>query len=78
MMLRRQRVTRPLDASDGPRVSVVSFTSLASLASLADQRVTAAESGARIEAGQVGAARRMISRAGRLGRLCDVTGVYPH
>ena len=61
MMLRWQRVTRPLDASDGPRVSVVPFASLASLASLDDQRVTAAEYAARIEARQTGIARRMIS-----------------
>lgn len=58
MMLRRQRVTRPLDASDGPRVSVVSVVSVASLASLDDQRVTAADYAARIEARQVGVARR--------------------
>jgi hypothetical protein len=61
MMLRWQRLTRPLDASDGPRVSVVPFASLASLASLDDQRVTATEYAARIEARQTGIARRMIS-----------------
>jgi hypothetical protein len=61
MMLRWQRVTRPLDASDGPRVSVVPFASLASLASLDDQRVTAAEYAARIAARQTGIASRMIS-----------------
>jgi len=61
MMLRWQRLTRPLVASDGPRVSVVPFASLASLASLDDQRVTATEYAARIEARQTGIARRMIS-----------------
>ena len=40
MMLRWQRVTRPLDDADGPRVSVVPVASLASMPSLDDQRVT--------------------------------------
>jgi hypothetical protein len=61
MMLRWQRVTRPLDASDGPRVTVVPFASLATLASLDAQRLTATEYAARIEARQTGIARRMIS-----------------
>lgn len=61
MMLRWQRVTRPLTAADGPRVSVVPFASLAALTVLDDQRVTPEEYATRIEARQTGVARRMIS-----------------
>lgn len=58
MMLRWQRTD---EAPGGPGVSVVPFDSLASMASLDDQRVTPAQHAARIEARQVGIARRMIS-----------------
>jgi hypothetical protein len=58
MMLRWQRTDQ---APGGPSVSVVPFSSLASMSSLDDQRVTPAEYAARIEARQVGVARRMIS-----------------
>ena len=58
MMLRWQRTDQ---APGGPTVSVVPFSSLASMSLLDDQRVTPAEYSARIEARQVGVARRMIS-----------------
>lgn len=58
MMLRWQRTDQ---APEGPTVAVVPFSSLASMASLDAQRVTPAEYAARIEARQVGIARRMIS-----------------
>ena len=61
MMLRWQRVSRDLGPRDGPRVEVVPFASLAERADLADQRVTPEQYAARIEARQVGVARRMIS-----------------
>ncbi|KQY57077.1 MULTISPECIES: hypothetical protein [unclassified Nocardioides] len=61
MMLRWQRVARPLGADDGPRVEVVPFDSLATRGDLEDQRVTPDDYTARIEARQVGIARRMIS-----------------
>jgi len=62
MMLRWQRVERPLTADDGPQVQVVPFDEVAShLPYLEDNRVTAEEWRARIEARQVGIARRMLS-----------------
>jgi hypothetical protein len=60
MMLRWQRVTRPLTATDGPQVEVVPFAEIASRLPF-DQTVTADEYTARIAARQVGIARRMIS-----------------
>ncbi|QIK75123.1 hypothetical protein [Nocardioides piscis] len=61
MMLRWQRVERSLGQADGPQVEVVPFASLAGRADLAAQRVTPETWRARIEARQVGIARRMIS-----------------
>jgi len=62
MMLRWQRVARPLTAEDGPTVEVVAFDDVASrLPHLEDNRVTPEEYTARIAARQVGIARRMIS-----------------
>ncbi|MDP3890905.1 hypothetical protein [Nocardioides sp.] len=62
MMLRWQRLSRELAAADGPQVEVVSFDELpARLPSYDAQRVTPQEYAARIEARQVGIARRMIS-----------------
>ncbi|WP_310961986.1 hypothetical protein [Nocardioides terrisoli] len=62
MMLRWQRLARDLSASDGPQVEVVAFDELAvRVPELAAQRVTPTEYAARIEARQVGIARRMIS-----------------
>ena len=62
MMLRWQRLERDLTADDGPRVEVVPFDELsARVPELAVQRVTPEEYAARIEARQVGIARRMIS-----------------
>ncbi|KRF12291.1 hypothetical protein ASG90_14995 [Nocardioides sp. Soil797] len=61
MMLRWQRVARPLGPEDGPGVEVVPFASLADRADLDDQRVTQEQFATRIEARQVGVARRMIS-----------------
>lgn len=61
MMLRWQRVDRPLVATDGPQVEVVSFDSLATRADLDPQRIDAAAYAERIAARQVGVARRMIS-----------------
>ncbi|HEY9564526.1 MAG TPA: hypothetical protein VIR30_12220 [Nocardioides sp.] len=60
-MLRWQRLARELTAEDGPQVEVVAFDSLAQRADLDHQRVTPQEYAARIEARQVGIARRMIS-----------------
>jgi hypothetical protein len=60
MMLRWQRVARPLTATDGPRVEVVAFDEVASRLPY-DQSVTPDEYTARIAARQVGIARRMIS-----------------
>jgi hypothetical protein len=60
MMLRWQRVARPLTATDGPQVEVVPFAEIASHLPF-DQTVTADEYTARIAAHQVGIARRMIS-----------------
>ena len=56
-----ERVERDLVESDGPRVEVVSFDSLATRTDLDHQRITPAEYADRIEARQVGIARRMIS-----------------
>jgi hypothetical protein len=62
MMLRWQRLSRALDASDGPQVEVVPFASLRQrVPELAAQSVTAEQWADRIEARQVGVARRMIS-----------------
>jgi hypothetical protein len=62
MMLRWQRVSRPLTAQDGPSVEVVPFDEVASrLPHLDSNRVTPDEYTARIAARQVGIARRMIS-----------------
>ncbi|QIX25378.1 hypothetical protein ncot_01325 [Nocardioides sp. JQ2195] len=61
MMLRWQRVVRPLGAEDGPRVEVVPFSSLRTRVDLDDQRISPDEYAARIAARQVGVARRMIS-----------------
>ncbi|HEX8780290.1 MAG TPA: hypothetical protein VF728_03860, partial [Nocardioides sp.] len=61
MMLRWQRLERALADTDGPTVEVVPFGSLAGRADLDPQRVTPAQYADRIEARQVGIARRMIS-----------------
>ncbi|HLN75752.1 MAG TPA: hypothetical protein VK204_01830 [Nocardioidaceae bacterium] len=62
MMLRWQRLSRELTAEDGPRVDVVKVDELADvLPYYESQRVTPAEYAKRIEARQVGVARRMIS-----------------
>jgi hypothetical protein len=58
MMLRWQRLARDLTASDGPSVSLVRFDDLELPF---DQSVTPEEYAARIEARQVGVARRMLS-----------------
>ena len=62
MMLRWQRLARDLGPEDGPTVEVVPFDEVASrLPHLEANRVTPEEWAARIEARQVGIARRMIS-----------------
>ena len=62
MMLRWQRVSRDLTADDGPSVEVVAFDDVAAhLPFHEDNRVTPEEYTARIAAGLVGIARRMIS-----------------
>jgi hypothetical protein len=62
MMLRWQRLTRDLTAEDGPTVEVMPFAELfGRVPELEAQRITAAQYAARIEARQVGVARRMIS-----------------
>jgi hypothetical protein len=62
MMLRWQRLSRELTAEDGPRVEVVPFESLAdALPYWKESQVTSKHYAARIEARQVGIARRMIS-----------------
>lgn len=61
MMLRWQRVERSLAEADGPQVEVVAFDSLAGRADLDAQRIGPTEWRTRIEARQVGIARRMIS-----------------
>ena len=50
-----------LGEADGPRVEVVPYASLAGRTDLDAQRVTPEQYAARIEARQVGVARRMIS-----------------
>ena len=59
-MLRWQRLERDLTAEDGPTVEVVPFDEVASHLPY-DQSVTPEQYAARIEARQVGIARRMIS-----------------
>ncbi len=62
MMLRWQRLSRPLAAEDGPTVEVVDADAVEDhLPYAADNRVTPEDWRARIEARQVGIARRMIS-----------------
>jgi hypothetical protein len=62
MMLRWQRLSRGLTADDGPQVEVVRFESLPdTLPYWKESQVTPEEYAARIEARQVGIARRMIS-----------------
>lgn len=62
MMLRWQRVARDLIGADGPRVEVVPFAELPErLPFHAENQLSEAEYAARIEARQVGVARRMIS-----------------
>ena len=62
MMLRWQRLSRALDAADGPTVEVVPFDSLASDSRTSRRtRSSPDEYAARIAARQVGIARRMIS-----------------
>ena len=62
MMLRWQRVSRDLDASDGPTVEVVGFDELADrLPHHAENQISPDEYTARIADRQVGIARRMIS-----------------
>jgi hypothetical protein len=62
MMLRWQRLSRELTAADGPTVEVVPFDEVGSrLPHLAENRITPADRARRIEARQVGIARRMIS-----------------
>jgi hypothetical protein len=62
MMLRWQRLSRPLDAADGPTVEVVPFDSLPDhLPHHADNQVSPEGYTARIAERQVGIARRMIS-----------------
>ncbi|CAM3320013.1 hypothetical protein NODU109028_11325 [Nocardioides dubius] len=61
-MLRWQRVARDLTADDGPRVQVVPFDKVADhLPHFAQNQITDEAWAARIEARQVGVARRMIS-----------------
>lgn len=62
MMLRWQRVARELSEADGPTVEVVPFDELHTrVPELGAQRVGPSDYAARIEARQVGIARRMIS-----------------
>ena len=60
MMLRWQRLSGELTAADGPQVAVVPLDAVPDQLPF-DQSVTPAEYAARIEARQVGVARRMIS-----------------
>lgn len=61
-MLRWQRVARDLSESDGPTVEVVPFDELFTrVPELGAQRISPSDYAARIEARQVGIARRMIS-----------------
>lgn len=62
MMLRWQRVARDLTETDGPTVEVLPFDELFNrVPALAAQRIGPSDYAARIEARQVGIARRMIS-----------------
>ena len=62
MMLRWQRLSRDLTADDGPTVEVVPFDEVSDhLPHHESNRVSSEEYAARIEARQVGVARRMIS-----------------
>jgi hypothetical protein len=62
MMLRWQRLSRDLTAKDGPQVEVVPFDSLVdALPYWKESQVTQEDYTARIEARQVGIARRMLS-----------------
>lgn len=62
IMMRWQRVARPLTADDGPEVRLVAFDDLAThLPYYADNRVTPEQYAARIADRQVGVAQRMIS-----------------
>jgi hypothetical protein len=62
MMLRWQRVAHPLSEADGPSVEVVPFADLFTrFPALEAQRIGPSDRAARIEARQVGIARRMIS-----------------
>ncbi len=62
MMLRWQRVSRELTADDGPQVEVVPFDSLPdTLPYWKESQVSSEDYAARIEARQVGIARRMLS-----------------
>ncbi|MGN0064293.1 MAG: hypothetical protein ACI379_08615 [Nocardioides sp.] len=61
MMLRWQRVERELGEADAPQVEVVPYASLTTRPDLDAQRVTPEQYKERIEARQVGVARRMIS-----------------
>jgi hypothetical protein len=62
IMLRWQRLSRDLDAGNGPQVEVVPFESLRRhVPELAAQTITPEQWAERIEARQVGVARRMIS-----------------
>ena len=62
MMLRWQRLARPLGADDGPRVEVVAFDDVPSrLPHFSANQVTPEQYAARIEDRQTGIARRMIS-----------------
>ncbi len=62
MMLRWQRLSRPLSEADGPNVELVPFDALPTcLPFHAESSISPSERRARIEARQVGIARRMIS-----------------
>ncbi len=62
MMLRWQRLSRELTDEDGPRVELVKFDELGDVVPhYESQQVTPAEYASRIEARQVGVARRMLS-----------------
>ena len=62
MMLRWQRLSRALEAADGPTVEVVPFDSLSSrLPYFEENQISLDDYSARIAARQVGIARRMIS-----------------
>ncbi|HET6154242.1 MAG TPA: hypothetical protein VFE15_14965 [Marmoricola sp.] len=62
IMLRWQRIARPLSADDGPRVELVDFADVPQhLPHYEDNRVSPEQYSTRIAARQVGIARRMIS-----------------